>query len=579
MKFKGLSISSGAALAPAYLYKPVIINVPSERVTPEQVSAELDRYADGRAAAAKQLAAIHEQLLPDSPDKAAIFQAHLEILNDVAMIEEIQDMIEQTYTNAADAVNTVYSLYADMIGGLDDPLMRERAADLMDVRTRLLCCLLNIQRATLAEIVQPSVVVAHELMPSDTATMDVTKVCAIVTEEGGATSHSAILARSLGIPAVSGMTDILTKVTNGQMLAVNAMDGTVESDPDEEALAHFQEVLKEFQQEQELVKTFLHQEPVMSNGEYVQVCLNIGSDTDQALDLASAADGVGLFRSEFLYMQSSKLPDEEAQTRAYSRVAKLFGERQVIIRTMDIGGDKQIPCLPMEHEANPFLGYRALRLCFDKDDMFQTQLRAILRAAVHGNLAVMFPMVGGMKDLRRAKEALQRAKASLTADGIPFRGDIPVGIMIEIPSVALMAREVAQEVDFASIGTNDLCQYLLAADRMSPQVASYYLPFHPALFRLIGHVQKCFGDANKPLSVCGEMGGDPAAVLGLMSLGMRKFSMNPAAVAPIKRLVRSVQPSQLEEADAIVSQRTTAETLEADLRQLLATILTTDKED
>lgn len=579
MKFQGLSISSGAALAPAYLYKPVTIEVPRVHIAPEQVEAELARYSDSRNAAAEQLSSIHNLLLPDAPDKAAIFQAHLEILNDVAMIEEIEDMIVQTYTNAADAVDTVYSQYAEMIGALDDPLMRERAADLLDVRSRLLCCVLSIQRATLAEIVQPSVVVAHELMPSDTATMDSSKVRAIVTEEGGSTSHSAILARSLGIPAVSGIAGILTQVQNGQLLAVDAMDGVVESDPDEEATAHYQLVLEKFRQEQALVKTFLHQQPVMSNDEYVQVCLNIGSDTDQALDFASAADGVGLFRSEFLYMQSSQLPDEEAQTRAYTRVAKLFGEKQVIIRTMDIGGDKQIPCLPMEHEANPFLGYRALRLCFDKDDLFQTQLRAILRAAVHGNLAIMFPMVGSMEDLRRAKNAVQRAKDSLTADGIPFRGDIPVGIMIEIPSIALMAHEVALEVDFASLGTNDLCQYLLAADRMSPQVASYYLPFHPALFRLIGHVQNCFSAAGKPLSVCGEMGGDPAAVLGLLSQGIRKFSMNPSAVAPIKRLIRTIQPTQLQEAATLLSERITAESLEADLRQLLTKILTTEKEN
>jgi len=571
MKFHGLPISSGVALAPAYRYEPVVLQISRDPIALEQTEAELTRYADAREAAAAQLQSIHDSLLPDAPDKAAIFQAHMEILQDVAMIEEIEDLIGQLQTNAVNAVDTVYTQYADLIGALEDPMMRERSADLMDVRTRLLCCLMNVRRSTLAEIVEPSVVVAHELMPSDTATMDAEMVCGIVTEEGGATSHSAILARSLGIPAVSGLPGILDQIENGQILAVHAAEGVVESSPDEEALVRYQELLQAFRQEQELNETFLPLRPVTIDGEYIQVCLNIGSDQDPALGYADVSDGVGLFRSEFLYMQSNTLPDEEAQYRAYSRVAKHFGDKQVIIRTLDIGGDKQISALPMEPEANPFLGHRALRLCFDREDLFQTQLRAILRAACHGNLAIMFPMVGSMEDLRRAKLALERAKASLKSDDIAFHDHVPIGIMIEIPSIAIMAEEAAKEVDFASLGTNDLCQYLLAADRMNPQVAGYYQPFHPALFRLIGHVQKAFATAGKPLSVCGEMGGDPLCVLGFMGLGMRKFSMNPAAVAPIKRLIRTVDKDQLQKAAQAIGTCCTAEELETTLQTILST--------
>ena len=570
MKFQGLPISSGVALAPAYLYEPVVLQIPRDPIVPEQIDEELARYSEARSAAASQLQSIYESLLPGAPDKAAIFQAHMEILQDVAMIEEIEDLISQLQTNAANAVDTVYTQYADLISALDDPLMRERAADLVDVRTRLLCCLLDVRRSTLAEIAEPSVVVAHELMPSDTATMDPEMVCGIVTEGGGTTSHSAILARSLGIPAVSGLPGILKQIENGQLLAIHAVEGVVESEPDSEKLIRYQELLLAFRQEQELNQTFLPLKPVTMSGEYVQVCLNIGSDQDPALGYADASDGVGLFRSEFLYMQTSTLPDEETQYRAYSRVAKHFGEKQVIIRTLDIGGDKQIAALPLEPEANPFLGHRALRLCLDRDELFQTQLRAILRAACHGNLAIMFPMVGSIEDLRCAKVALERAKADLTAKGMTFRADIPTGIMIEIPSIAILADQAAREVDFASLGTNDLCQYLLAADRMNPQVAGYYQPFHPALFRLIGHVQKAFAAAGKPLSVCGEMGGDPLSVLGFMSLGMRKFSMNPSAVAVIKRLVRTVDEEQLRQATQAIDSSVTAEELEAALKAILA---------
>lgn len=569
MKFHGLPISSGVALAPAYLYEPVNIQVPQDSIEPEQVNAELGRYVDGRTAAAEQLRKIHDSLLPEASDKAAIFQAHMDILQDVAMIEEIEDLIGQLKTNAANAVDMVYTRYANLISTLDDPLMRERAADLLDVRTRLLCCLLDVRRTTLAEIVEPAVVVAHELMPSDTATMDPNMVCGIVTEEGGVTAHSAILARSLGIPAVSGLSGILQQVENGQILAIRAAEGLVESEPDDETLDRYKQLLEQFRREQELNETYLPLEPVMQSGKYVQVCLNIGSDQDPAMACADMSDGVGLFRSEFLYMQSSTLPDEEAQVRAYSRAAKQFAGKQVTVRTLDIGGDKQIAALPLDAEANPFLGNRALRLCFDHPALFQTQLRAILRAACHGDLAIMFPMVGSMDDLRRAKEALEQAKESLKADALPFRADIPVGVMIEIPSIALMAQQVAEEVDFASLGTNDLCQYLLAADRMNPQVAAYYQPFHPALFRLVAHVQDCFSAAGKPLSVCGEMGADPLAVLGFMSLGLKKFSMSSGAIAVIKRLIRTVTEDQLKQAAQAVHVCATAEELENALRSVL----------
>lgn len=569
MKFHGLSVSPGVALAPAYVYRPATIHAPRESIAPEQIPAELARYAEGRAAAAEQLKTTYDSLSKDAPDKAAIFQAHLEILQDVAMVEEIETLISEARANAADAVETVYTQYADLIGALEDPLMRERAADLVDVRTRLLCCLLHIRSASLAEILQPSVVVAHELLPSDTAIMDAGMVRAILTEEGGTTSHAAILARSLGIPAVSGLSAVMEQVEDGQLLAVNAAEGTVESNLDADTLRRYEVLLLRYQQDQATEKTFLHLEPVTKQGEYVQVCLNIGSDQDPALAYAGISDGVGLFRSEFLYMQSSALPDEEAQARAYTKVAKCFGNKQVVIRTLDIGGDKQIPAIPMRAEANPFLGCRALRLCFDREDLFQTQLRAILRAACHGNLAVMFPMVGSMEDLQKAKAALERARQSLEAEGLPYRAGIPVGVMIEIPAIAIMAQQVAQEVDFASLGTNDLCQYLLAADRMNPQVAGYYQPFHPALFRLICHVQACFRSAGKPLSVCGEMGANPLAVLGLMSLGVRKFSMNPGAVASIKRLIRNVDEPQLQQAAQILRTCSTAERVEAGLQTII----------
>ncbi len=560
MKFQGLPISPGVALGPAYLYRSAELQVPRDTISPECTAAELERYAAAKASAEAQLADIHDSLARSAPGQAAIFRAHLEILRDAAIAEEIEALIRLDHFNAAHAADTVYAQYTERMLSLEDAAMRERAADLTDVRTRLLCCLLQIRRTSLAEIARPSIVVAHELLPSDTALLNAGMVRAVITETGGAASHSAILAKSLGIPSVSGLPGILDRLQDGQLLAVCAAQGTVESDPDPETLQRCRALERQYRQEQDRTQAFLHAQPVMPSGEYVQVALNIGSDTDPALDYAAASDGVGLFRSEFLYMQSPTLPDEASQYRAYTHVAKRLDGKQVTIRTLDVGGDKQIHALPMEPEANPFLGYRALRLCFDREDLFQTQLRAILRAALHGRLAILFPMVGSLEDLRRAKDAVRHAAHTLASDGIPFCQDVPVGIMIEIPSIALMADQVAQEVDFASLGTNDLCQYLLAADRMNPRVASYYQPYHPALFRLIGHVQQAFSRAGKPLGVCGELGADPPAALALLSLGIRKFSMSPAAIASVKQVIRHADPQCLLQASELLkSCRTAAE--------------------
>ena len=566
MIYQGIAISPGVAVAPVCRYVPAQMTVTQQRA--EDAAQELQAYEAALAAAAAALEAAYETMKAASGENAAIFEAHLEILRDVAMDEEIRDAIACGDT-AAWAVECVYSQYADLISALDDERMRERAADLRDVKKRLLDTLLGGGGTTLADLKEPSIVVAQELMPSDTAALDPKMVRAIVTEAGGATSHCAILARSLGIPAVSGIAALLDACRSGELAAVDAAAGTVEFSPDEASLTQYAEKERAFLAQKSLTAQYLTRTPFLSGGARVLTCLNIGSSTDTALQYAEHSDGVGLFRTEFLYMQSEALPDEQAQYEAYAAVADRFGDRQVILRTLDIGGDKTLAALPLPQEQNPFLGERALRLCFARPELLKTQLRAILRAAVHGNLAVMFPMVASLDDLRRAKALLAEAAEELRQAGIPHREDLPVGIMIEIPSIALIADAAAREVDFASVGTNDLCQYLLAADRMNPAVAPYYQSFHPAVFRLLDGAARAFTAAGKTLSVCGEMGGDPAAVLGLLSLGIRKFSMNASSLAAVKRAVLLTDEASLPDLRERLLACTDAQSAEALLRAQL----------
>lgn len=538
MRYTGTAVSAGVVIGKVYLYERFVSDVSSSPAgTPAEEAAH---YLAARDAAQGELEALCQHFTELGDDeKASIFSAHLEILSDETMDEEIQVGISTGETSGPWMIRGVYEQYASMFEQLADPIIRERAVDLRDVCARLLRCWEGLPEQNLSALPEPVIIVTHDLVPSDTATLDRNNVLGIVTEIGGSTSHSAIIARSYEIPAVLGVSGIVSQLEDRQEVILDAVDGAILTGFDEEARSAYEAKRRETLRRQAHTKLYIDREPITPDGARIAVELNIASAEPQNLEYAKYTDGVGLFRSEFLYMGRSALPTEEEQFQAYRKVLMTYGSRPVILRTLDIGGDKPLDCLDIPKEDNPFLGNRALRLCFQHPDIFRTQLRAALRASVYGNLWLMFPMVASMDDIRQAKSCLESAKAELTAEGIPFSPDLKVGIMVEIPAIALLADQAAREVDFASIGTNDLTQYLTAVDRGNPEVCAYYQTYHPSLFRLIGYVVRSFAAQGKPVGVCGEMGGDPLAAAVLIGLGMRQLSMGAASVASIKQMILS----------------------------------------
>ena len=449
-------------------------------------------------------------------------------------------------------------------------LIRERAADLQDVQLRLLRCFHGLPEQNLAFLDAPVVIVTRDLLPSDTAMLDPSKTLAIITELGGYTSHSAIIARNFGIPALSGVQGCASILQQSETVIVDALEGMLISKPDQEQMESYQNKQKQYALQVEKMKQYMSIKPVTLDGVPIEVDLNINSADNIELDGAPYTDGVGLFRSEFLYMGRNCLPTEEEQFDAYKKVLVRFGSRPVTLRTLDIGGDKTLDYLNLPKEENPFLGHRALRLCFDHLPIFKTQLRAALRASVHGNLRIMFPMVANMEDIRRAKAILEEVKTELDAEKIPYDRDVKIGIMIEIPSIALIADVAVREVDFASIGTNDLAQYTIAVDRMNPKVSGYYQVYHPALFRLIGSVAEQFVKEGKPICICGEMGGDVLAAIVLLGMGIRQLSMSISSVGKIKKLISELSMEQAGRIAGTVKNLSTAPEVEEYIQHSIA---------
>jgi phosphotransferase system enzyme I (PtsI) len=573
MLFKGIPVSGGIAIGKAFVYSPFKPKIGERFITPEETSAHIDRFNEVLKKARLELTALQEKLAGEDPDKAGIFEAHEDILTDIALVDEILELINDKHYAGESAIEAVYEKYEKMFGEMDDDLMKERRADFSDVKTRLLGLWLGADRKNLSDLAEPSVIFAHDLFPSDTATLDRNKALAIVTETGGSTSHSAIIARSYEIPAVLGVSGVMDAAGDGFTAIVDALEGVVILEPHVDEFARYREKQEAYSRDREETLKYLGVEPVTADGLRVEVCLNLGSVSDEDLAAAEFTDGVGLFRSEFLFMSGKELPAENQQFQVYRKAVEAYGSRQVILRTLDIGGDKKFESMELPEEDNPFLGCRALRLCFEKADVFKTQLRAALRASAFGNLALMFPMVGSMEDLYRAKAFLEECRAELRKEGTAFNEKMPVGIMIEIPAIALMPDLVAAEVDFASIGTNDLCQYLMAVDRLNPDVARYYQNYHPAMFWLINHVAEAFIKAGKPLSICGEMGGDPAALIPFIAMGIKKFSMSVSGVAPVKRLVTRLTLKEAGHALDTLKMMNTAPEIEGYLKDFLERLL------
>ena len=560
MLISGKGSAPGVAVGRVFVYKKNNY-IPSESFVPAgEEQSQLDHYQTVKKQALDELEKIRLSMQEHDPSKAEIFRAHQDIVDDIVINEEIPAKILNERWAGDWAIFQVYETVLAVLRQTADSLIAERASDFDDVRNLLLRLWYGQKNEGLSVLSEPVIIAARELMPSDTASMDRDKVLAILTERGGVTSHTAIIAKSYGIPAILGIQGLLDVVKHGQLAAVNAYEGTVILDPDEVTAQEYAGKSEAFCRGKKDSETFQNREAFTNDGVKIDIGLNI-ANADTELAAAQYADSVGLFRTEFLFMGRNSLPSEDEQFSVYRKVLECFGERPVILRTLDIGGDKQLSGIGirMPHEENPFLGIRALRFCFSRPEIFKTQIRAFLRASVYGNLWVMLPMVGSLDDIRRAKEHIFAVEDELKKEGEIF-GKIKIGIMVEVPSIALISDLAAREVDFASIGSNDLCQYLCAADRMNSAMEPYYQSYHPAMFRLIKEIVSAFTNAGKPISICGELGADPLAAPVLAGLGLRKLSMGAASIAAVKRAIASFTVKKAEEiAEKILQFSTAAE--------------------
>lgn len=556
MKLSGKPVSVGIVSGEVLKYRPFQASIRQIPLGPEEVAAALEQYEKTIDSARDELDRLQARMQNEQPDKAKLIGAHRDILLDPAMEEEIRELI-QGCTAPDAAIEQVYSNYIAVLSRSKNEMMRERASDLRDVKNRLLRCWAGEPERNLATLEKPVIVVADDLYPSDTVSMDRSRVLGIVTQIGGSTSHTAIIARSYEIPAVLGLEGAMELLQDGEQIVLDAEKGELITQPTRQELEHYALAAKRVQQQLLETKAYLDTEPVTLDGTHVDVMMNVGAANDFELASAQFTDGCGLFRTEFLYLNADHLPTEEEQYQIYKKVLIAFQEKPVTLRTLDIGGDKQLSCMELPQESNPFLGVRGLRLCLIHEDLFRVQIRAVLRASVHGKLQVMLPMVGSLDEVRRAKVIFAEVGAELDQAGIPWDKDIPLGIMVEVPSIALISDLVADEVAFASVGTNDLCQYLTASDRMNAAVKSYHQDYHPAMFRTLGIIARAFSAAGKPVSICGELGGDPLAIPALLGLGIRKISMSRTALAGAKRVVRSLR---IEEATVLAQQVQTLKT-------------------
>ena len=564
---KGNPVSPGFVLGKIHVHDASSFEPVENFVEKGEEVSHYKKYEQVKERALGELEKIRLDMEKHDAEKAKIFTAHQDILNDVAINEEIEESILRKYHGGDYALYSAYETFLQMIKRARDPVIAERYVDFEDVRKRLLRLWYGKTEESLSSLHEPLIIIAKDLLPSDTATLDRRNVLAIITETGGANSHSAIIARSYEIPAVLGITDLLEKVKGIGFIAVDAIAGNVFLDPDEKTKAQVAAKREEHLKSILQVKRFLKKEGKTSCGERIAIGLNIGSAGEDELAGAEFTDFAGLFRTEFLYMGRKELPSEDEQFEVYRKVLSVYGKRPVTLRTLDIGGDKTLDYMELPKEDNPFLGKRALRLCFSHIDIFKTQLRAALRASVFGTLNLMLPMVGSIDDIRQTKVILEEVKSELDSENISYDKNFKLGIMIEIPSIAAIADMAAEEVDFASIGTNDLCQYMCAVDRMNPEVAGYYQDFHPAMFRIIEKVAKDFNAAGKPLSVCGEMGGNPLSAVMLVGLGLRKLSMNISAAAQIKSTLSCFSIAEAEKIAHEVKKLSTAKEIEHFLRE------------
>ncbi len=561
MNLKGIATSNGIAIGKVYkLEQPTVVISTEKKDTEEQLKV----FDDALQKTISDIEQIKERASATlAPEELAIFDAHLMMVQDPEYKDQIVNMIRDG-SNADQATKTVSDMMIGMFESMDDAYFKERAADIKDVSFRLLCNILGLNIPDLTAIDEEVVIVAEEMTPSDTAQLNKKYSLGFVTEIGGKTSHAAIMAVALGLPAVVGCTGIMSSCKHGDKIILDAKEGDVIINPSEEELKLYEEKRVKFLEEKEALQVLLNQPSITLDGHQVELVANIGSPKDMDNVVANGAEGVGLYRTEFLYMESTEnFPTEEDQFEAYKVVLQRAEGKRVVVRTLDIGGDKKLPYFEFDPEMNPFLGYRAIRLCLDRKDIFKTQVRALLRASVYGKLAIMFPMIATVNEFTDAKQFVMETKEELKKEGFEVSDEIEIGMMVEIPASAVLADEFAKYADFFSIGTNDLIQYSMAADRMSEKVAYLYQPLNPSILRLIKMTIDGAHSQGRWCGMCGEMGGDPMAAPVLLGLGLDEFSMSASKILPTRKIITNLNKKKMEDlASKAVKCHTEAEVME-----------------
>ncbi|MCD8882569.1 phosphoenolpyruvate--protein phosphotransferase [Mammaliicoccus sciuri] len=543
---KGIAASDGVAISKAYLLVEPDLSFSSENIS--DVDGEVEKFKAAVNQSKVELTQIRNNAEKQlGADKAAIFDAHLLVLEDPELLNPIEENIRNNKVNAPTALNEVSTNFITIFENMDNEYMKERAADIRDVSKRILAHILGVELPNPSMINESVIIVGEDLTPSDTAQLNKEFVKGFATNIGGRTSHSAIMSRSLEIPAVVGTKDITDRINHGDSLIIDGLSGDVIINPTDDEVQAYEQKQKNFLAEKEELAKLVNDESVSKDGVHVELAANIGTPNDLEGVKNNGAEGIGLYRTEFLYMGRDNMPSEEEQFEAYSKVLKEMDGKRVVVRTLDIGGDKELSYLNLPKEMNPFLGYRAIRLCLDQTEIFRTQLRALLRASEFGKLNIMFPMIATIKEFRDAKAILLEEKEKLVSEGVNVADDIEIGIMVEIPSTAALADIFAKEVDFFSIGTNDLIQYTMAADRMSERVSYLYQPYNPAILRLVKQVIEASHKEGKWTGMCGEMAGDNTAIPLLLGLGLDEFSMSATSILKARKQIKQLDQKEMQE--------------------------------
>ncbi|MFB9988198.1 phosphoenolpyruvate--protein phosphotransferase [Bacillus benzoevorans] len=555
----GIAASGDIAIAKAYCLAEPALFFGVKMI--EDFAQEIERFRAAIAKSKQEIKKIHDATkIKLGKDNAAIFDAHLLVLSDLELINAVEETVKSQQINAEYALQCTSDRFISMFEQMDNEYMRERAADIRDVTKRVLSHLLGVELVNPGMISEEVIIVAKDLTPSDTAQLNRQFVKGFTTDIGGRTSHSAIMARTLEIPAVVGTKVATERINHGDLVIVDGISGEVIINPTEEIVAQYEKKKADFAAQKAEWAKLVNEKTVSADGHHVELAANIGTPNDVKGAINNGGEGVGLYRTEFLYMGREHLPTEDEQYEAYKSVVEGMNGKPVVVRTLDIGGDKELPYLSLPKEINPFLGFRAIRLCLEEQDIFRTQLKALLRASTAGNLKIMFPMIATLDEFRQAKAILEEEKQKLSAEGIAFSESIELGIMVEIPATAILADQFAKEVDFFSIGTNDLIQYTMAADRMNEQVSYLYQPYSPSILRLVKMVIDAAHKEGKWAGMCGEMAGDETAIPVLLGLGLDEFSMSATSILKARSLIKRLNKSEMKElAQNVLNMSTTTE--------------------